>query len=90
MVVDFGDIKNALKVIADEFDHSLIIQKGTMKAELIEMLEGEGFKNIIVDFRPTAENFAFYFYNRIKSEGFTMHDVTVFETPTNSATYMEG
>ena len=41
------------------------------------------------DFRPTAENMAKYFYEKIRILGYNMKAVTVYETPVNSATYME-
>ena len=31
MVVDFGQLKDDIKKLADEFDHSLIIEDGTLK-----------------------------------------------------------
>ena len=46
-------------------------------------------KIIELDFRPTAENMAKYFYEKIKILGYNMRAVTVYETPANSATYME-
>ena len=48
-----------------------------------------GYKIIELDFRPTAENMAKYFYEKIKILGYNMRTVTVYETPANSATYME-
>ena len=39
MVVDFGQLKDDIKKLADEFDHSLIIEDGTLK-ELMSFVEG--------------------------------------------------
>ena len=70
MVVDFGQLKDDIKKLADEFDHSLIIEDGTLKEKTVEALKEENFKMIFVDFRPTAESFAKYFYDRVKEIGY--------------------
>ncbi|MDF2613860.1 MAG: queD [Clostridia bacterium] len=89
MVVDFGDLKQAVKRMADEYDHALIIEEGTMREETLGCLLQDAFKIIKVPFRPTAENFAAYFYNRMKADGFDVKRATVYETPANSAAYEE-
>ncbi|MCK8059780.1 MULTISPECIES: 6-carboxytetrahydropterin synthase QueD [unclassified Fusibacter] len=89
MVVDFGDIKKALKDLVDFYDHSMIYEEGTLKAKTIEALSDEGFRIIKIDFRPTAECFAKHFHDALKAQGFNLSGVTVFETPTNRATYSE-
>ena len=62
MVVDFGQLKDDIKKLADEFDHSLIIEDGTLKREDSRSIEKRKIsKMIFVDFRPTAESFAKYF-----------------------------
>lgn len=87
MVVDFGDLKKDLKEIVDYFDHAFIIEKNTLREETKKNLLEDGFRVIEVDFRTTAENFARHFYNLIKKRGYKVKSVTVYETPTNSATY---
>jgi 6-pyruvoyltetrahydropterin/6-carboxytetrahydropterin synthase len=87
MVVDFGDLKKYLRGMLDEFDHALIIETNSMRDLTLKCLIEDGFKVIEVPFRPTAEHFAKYFYDRMESEGFGMHQVTVYETPINCATY---
>lgn len=89
MVTDFGYIKNDLKSLADEFDHAFIYEKGTLKSTTVAALKEENFRLIEVDFRPTAENFAEYFYNRLSEMGYNVGSVTVYETPNNSATFMD-
>ena len=37
-------------------------EDGTLKEKTVEALKEENFKMIFVDFRPTAESFAKYFY----------------------------
>lgn len=88
MIVDFGELKKDVNDLADEFDHCLIIERGTLKEKTMEALEEE-FRIIQVEFRPTAENFARYFYERIKALGYQVSLVKVYETPNNMAGYGE-
>nr|WP_300305369.1 6-carboxytetrahydropterin synthase QueD [uncultured Anaerostipes sp.] len=89
MIVDFGELKKDVKNLADEFGHCLIIEKGTLKEKTMEALTEEEFKIIQVDFRPTAENFARYFYERMQKAGYKVSLVKVYETPNNMAGYGE-
>ena len=89
MVVDFGDLKKHVKELVDFYDHALIIQEGTMRKQTLNCIKEDGFKIIEVSFRPTAENFAAFFYNMMKEKGYNVKRATVFETPTNSAVYEE-
>lgn len=89
MITDFKDIKAALKEIADEFDHTLIFESGTLRPETVSALNAENFAMTEVGFRPTAENFAAYIFRRLTDNGFTVKRVSVFETPTNCAIYEE-
>lgn len=89
MVVDFGDVKSVLKAEADRLDHALIYEEGSLKPTTVAALEDEGFRLVVVDFRPTAEALARYFYQRLAQAGLSVHGVTVYETPTNAATYRE-
>jgi 6-pyruvoyltetrahydropterin/6-carboxytetrahydropterin synthase len=89
MVIDFGDLKKDAKSIIDFYDHALIIQEGTMREETLNCIVQDGFRVIQVDFRPTAENFAAFFYNKIKEKGYSVKRATVYETPANSASYEE-
>ena len=87
MVVDFGDLKRDLKALADEFDHAFIYEKDSLKKNTIAALKEENFRLIEVGFRPTAENFSEYFYKRISEMGYSVKQVTVYETPNNCASY---
>ena len=89
MVVDFGDLKSALKVLCDEFDHCLIYEENTLKKATVDALKAEDFRLIEIPFRPTAENFAKYFYDRLKAQGMPIHRLEVYETPKNCAIYEE-
>ncbi|MCR4601615.1 MAG: 6-carboxytetrahydropterin synthase QueD [Clostridia bacterium] len=89
MVLDFGELKNDLKEECDALDHSLIFERGTLKEKTIEALSEENFRMKVVDFRPTAENFSKYFYERMKQRGYDVRMSTVYETPSNRASYIE-
>ncbi len=89
MIVDFGTLKTHVRAEVDALDHSLIIEKGTLKEKTLEALNEEGFKIIEVDFRPTAENFAKYFYDKFKDMGYSVREAVVYETPNNCASYSE-
>lgn len=88
MLVDFGDIKKSLKTICDELDHSFIFEKESLRQETYNALMKENFRLVEVDFVPTAENFAKYFFDRLSSE-YQVKRVKVYETPNNCAIYGE-
>ena len=89
MLIDFSDLKRAVRTLADEFDHALIYEEGTLKQNTIAALKDENFHLISVPFRPTAENFARSFYDNLISAGLPVKSVTVWETPDNCAVYEE-
>ena len=70
MYVDFGELKKDLRELADSMDHALIIEKNTLKETTLEALKSENFHIIALDFRPTAENFAYYFYKELTDLGY--------------------
>ena len=87
MVIDFGDLKKAVRELADSFDHATIYETGTLKDATIAAFQDEGFKLIEVLYRPTAENFARAFYYDLLEQGLPVYAVTVYETPDNCARY---
>jgi len=89
MIVDFSKLKKDLKEEVDYFDHALIIEKGSLKPSTLTALEEEDFRIVEVDFRPTAERFSKYFYDRMTSKGYQVKSAMVYETPTNAASYEE-
>lgn len=89
MVIDFGDFKQALKVLTDALDHALIIETGSLQTDSLAALKSEGFLIREFPFRPTAERFSKYFFDTLKDQGFPMYEVTVYETPANCCTYRE-
>ncbi len=89
MITDFGKLKADLKALADSFDHAFIYEKSSLKPATVKSLKEENFRLIEVDFRPTAENFARYFFLRMKKAGYDVSRLTVYETPNNCASYYE-
>ena len=89
MVVDFSDLKKDVKEMADSCDHALLVQRGTMRENTLQCLKEDGFNIIELDFRPTAENFSAFFFHEMKSRGYNVKRATVYETPSNCATYEE-
>ncbi|MEE1228714.1 MAG: 6-carboxytetrahydropterin synthase [Lachnospiraceae bacterium] len=89
MVIDFGDFKAALKEIADQLDHSMIYETGSLKPATIAAFKDEDFKMNEFPFRPTAERFSQYFFEELVKRHFPVFEVQVFETPKNCATYRE-
>ncbi|MBP8594664.1 MAG: 6-carboxytetrahydropterin synthase QueD [Ruminococcus sp.] len=87
MLIDFGDLKKAVRGLADSFDHALIYETGSLRSSTLAALNEEGFRLIEVGFRPTAENFARHFFELLSQQGLVPCSVTVYETPENCATY---
>lgn len=87
MLMDFGDLKADLKALADRYDHSLILETGSLRDITLKALQEEDFHLEFVPFRTTAENFAKHFYLLLTQKGYSVRDVAVYETPTNCAVY---
>lgn len=87
MVVDFGDFKKAVRALADAYDHALIYESGSLRENTLTALREEQFALIEVSFRPTAENLAKHFYERLTADGLPVLRVTVYETEDNCAVY---
>ena len=89
MLLDFGDFKQAVKELAEVFDHTLIYEKNTLKPATVHVLKEEGFSLVETDFRPTAENFAEHIYAELCKKSLPVLSVTVYESPENCAVYGE-
>ena len=89
MLMDFGDLKKEVKALTEEFDHALIYEIGSLKKTTLVALKEEQFRLIEVMFRPTAENFARYFFEKMQEKGYPVYRVEVYETPNNCAVYMQ-
>lgn len=89
MVMDFNDIKPILNQIADSLDHKLVIEKDSLRSATMLMLEEEEFEIVELNFRPTAENFAKYVFDKLKENGVNPSKVRVYEAETSYAEYSE-
>lgn len=87
MVLDFGEFKKEVRALTEEFDHSFIVEEGSLQAQTLSCLENEGFTLTILPFRTTAENLAHYFYDRLAEKGLSVSEIEVYETPNNCAIY---
>ena len=87
MVLDFGVFKRALRGLCEEYDHTFLVEEGTLKPQTIRCLEDEGFGLTVVPFRTTAENLARHFADELIARGLPCSQVDVYETPLNCATY---
>lgn len=87
MLMDFSQLKKALQAMGDALDHVFILEQGTMAEDTLQCLKRDGFRLVEVGFRPTAENFAKWFYDKLTEQGYSLQSVVVYETPNNCATY---
>ena len=88
MVCDFGVFKKEVRALAEEFDHTFLVEEGTLRPETIEALKAEGFSLTMLPFRTTAENLARHFCERLREKDLPCSQVDVYETPLNCATYL--
>lgn len=89
MLIDFGDLKKALRQIAECYDHALIYEEGSLRQATVQALQEEAFRLISVPFRPTAECFAKHFFQLLQQQNLPVKRVIVYETPDNCAAYEE-
>ena len=87
MCVDFSALKEELGEIVKEYDHTLLIESGSLKPKTMEALAEEEFPVVELPFRPTAENLAKYFYDLVAERGYNVAQVEIYETPNNCAAY---
>lgn len=87
MVCDFGAFKHVLREEVAVFDHTFLVEEGSLKPTTVAALEDEGFSLTFLPFRTTAENLAHYFCERLRDRGLPCVQVDVYETPLNCATY---
>ena len=87
MVLDFGVFKKQVRALADAFDHSFLVEEGSLSQGTLDALEGEGFTVKILPFRTTAENLAKHFFEQLQEEGLPVSCVEMYETPNNCAVY---
>ena len=87
MVVDFADIKRAIKTWIDEtLDHRMLLNRAD---PLLPQLEKAGELHYVMDENPTAENIARLIYRQARAQGLPVIEVRLWETPTSFAAYRE-
>lgn len=87
MVLDFGVFKRAVRALAEDLDHTFLVEEGSLADATLAALEGEGFKLTMLPFRTTAENLARYFCERLTEQKLPVAQVDMYETPNNCAIY---
>lgn len=93
MVMDFSDLKQIMvEHIYDEFDHGFIMySKDEFYDIFLKLKVVKGQKIIFVDFIPTAENLAKYWYRilllALELKDVKIHHVKVWETPSSTAIF---
>jgi 6-pyruvoyltetrahydropterin/6-carboxytetrahydropterin synthase len=75
LVVDFVDLKGALKKITEPFDHALVLHRDDPVAEILPME-----KLVLLTVNPTAENFASMIFSALIDRNFSPSRVVVRET----------
>jgi len=94
-VIDFGIIRKIIKNwIDNNWDHSTLVNPKDY--DLIEFLTNQGDRHFIMPdgYTTSAESMAKFLYLKIREliefdHGASLKEVTVYETPTSSATYSE-
>jgi 6-pyruvoyltetrahydropterin/6-carboxytetrahydropterin synthase len=85
MVADFGDIKRLVKGWIDrELDHKMILRHDD---PLVAPLQALGEPIYLLESNPTVERIAKLIFDEGVRLGLNIVKVTVWETPTSSATY---
>ena len=87
MVLDFGVFKRAVRDLAEEFDHTFLVEEGSLSEATLAALAAEGFSLTVLPFRTTAENLARCFCERLTEAGLPVAQVDMYETPNNCAVY---
>jgi len=93
MLVDFSVLKELLTtVVHDAWDHAMVVWDHDH--ELLDALEGHGWRVVPVPLIPTAENIAVMAWDMLApgiaehtGNELTLTRVTVWETPTSVAVY---
>ena len=85
MLVDFTDIKNALRTWIDaQLDHRMILHEAD---PVLPTLREMGEPVYVIPENPTAENIARLIFERAREDGFPVLEVSLWETPKACATY---
>ena len=88
MVLDFEVFKTRVRALANELDHTFLVEEGSLSPLTVAALEDEGFSLYVLPFRTTTENLARYVCERLTAEGLPVSRVDMYETPLNCATFV--
>lgn len=87
MVADFSEMRRRIGGWIDRtLDHKMLMFHGD---PLVAILQAAGEPIFVMDAQPTTENIAKLIFDWVSAEGFPVVEVTMWETPTSSATYTE-
>ena len=78
MVIDFGQVKQLFQSNLELWDHRIILQRGDPVGRKLMEVVTDGYPCIgliIVDFNPTAENMAKYFYELLEKEFYANEEI---------------
>lgn len=95
MVIDFGDLKTTMMNEIDAiFDHnSIFFKDDPIRQDIVNLSQYQNKLPIFVEFIPTAENLARYWYEIMKAalseKQIKIAHVKIWETPTSTAIYHE-
>jgi 6-pyruvoyltetrahydropterin/6-carboxytetrahydropterin synthase len=89
MVIDFGEVKEKMKELLEEYDHALIMPN-TFSADYLSCLNNWNSKLKIVSYNPTAEKMAEDLYFKIKKILPLIKKVRLHETETGFAEFEQG
>ena len=85
MVVDFADIRRAVKAWIDrELDHKMILRQDD---PMVEVLRAQGEPVYTIDSNPTAERLAKLVFDTARDLGFNVTAVRLWETPGSCASW---
>lgn len=85
MVVDFGEIKAAVKAwVDDNLDHQMLLRKDD---PLVPVLQGMNEPMFLMDGNPTAENIAKIVFEQAAKQGLDVAKVRLWETPDSYAEF---
>jgi len=86
MLIDFGDIKRALRTWIDEtLDHRMILNRND---PALPSLQAQGEPVVVIDSNPTAEVIARMICEQGIRQGLPIVEVSLWETPHAFATYV--
>ncbi len=87
MVVDFSEVKRVVGGWIDAtLDHKMILHRDDPVLPFLRELNEPVY---VIDVNPTAENIARLIFHFVKSEGYPVVEVTLWETENSFATYSE-